>query len=188
MNSAVRFSVFLALIASVAPMALHADSITITAAGRGMQISETVTMIADPKDAGVFEATGITGEVNGVRITGLMAGSDNVNAPTYNGNDTFSFDNLFYSSSPNLDIQGLGFDIGTSGYQGNLYFENGSYKLADSNRNVTTLSSYEADTVAAAPKADTVAAAPEPSSLPLFGTGVIILFLASAVRTKGLMA
>ena len=79
MNSAVRFSVFLALIASVAPMALHADSITITAAGRGMQISETVTMIADPKDAGVFEATGITGEVNGVRITQPL--SDQVRLP-----------------------------------------------------------------------------------------------------------
>jgi hypothetical protein len=186
MNSAVRFTVLVALIASVVPVALHADSITITAAGKGMQISETVTMIADPKDAGVFEATGITGEVNGVRITGLMAGSDNVNAPTYNGNDTFSFDNLLYDSSPDLDIQGLGFDIGTSGYEGNLYFENGSYKFADSNRIVTTLSSYEARAVGAAHKPDAVAATPEPSSLLLFGTGVIIL--ASAVRTKGLMA
>jgi hypothetical protein len=181
-----RFTVFLALIASVAPMALHADSITITAAGNGMQISETVTMIADPKEAGVFEATGISGEVNGVRITGLMAGSDDVNAPTTNPNDTFTFDNLLYDSSPDLDLQGLGFDIGTSGYQGNLYFENGSYKFADSNRNVTTLSSYKADAVGAAPRANTVAAAPEPSSLLLFGTGVIIL--ASAVRSKGLIA
>lgn len=162
------FSLALALLSS---LAAHANTITFSAAGNGFESSGTMTVVADPTTPGTLDVTGVSGEVNGVTITGLLPGSYNANAPSFNAAGTIMYDNLYYVTSPVFDYNGIGLNIGNSGSQGNFYYDQGGYQFLDINDNVVDLTSF------------TVTETPEPSTLVLLGTGIVGLAFTFARRS-----
>ena len=170
-----RLTVFVALVlALVASSHLaFADNFTFTAVGAGFQSSGTITATADVSTPNVFDVTAISGEVNNVAITGLLPCANySASHPCTNTNGVFIYDNLLGTLAPVLDYNGIGFNIGNAGYQGNFYFNLGNYQFLDSNNVNTTLESLN---VAVAPT-------PEPSTFVFLGTG--LLAMAGLVRSR----
>lgn len=161
-NFAVRSLLMLALGSLFAPVAAHADTFSFTAVGTGFESSGTLTTMADAQTPGASDITAITGEVNGVAITSLLPGSYNASAPSTNSTGVFVYDNLLLNGTPEFNYNGVGFTIATTGYQGNFFFDQGTYKFLDSNGATTNLSEFQ-----------TTAQTPEPGSLILLGTGMI---------------
>ena len=167
----------MAALLSIAPAA-HATTFTFTATGPGINSSGTLTVVADPTIANAFDVNGISGTFNGVAITGLLPcpAYDPANPCNNNTPRNFSFDNLLYNQIPALDFNGIGFSIGTAGYQGNFFFNaNGdpaTYVFFDSNNNQVLLTSFTASPV------------PEPGSLVLLGSGIFGILTTVRRRIK----
>jgi hypothetical protein len=146
-----------------APLVAHADTTyDFQALGTGFESSGTLT-VSPSGTSGVFDITGVSGEVNGTAITGLIPGSYDASNPTHTSDGAFFFDNLFYTPAPYFDYNGIGLNVGSSGYQFNFYYNGSAYETWDSNNDTLVLDSF---TISAAPT-------PEPSSLLLLGTGMI---------------
>ena len=171
MTLQVRCLSFVVLIACLAPAALHADTFTFSATGSGFTSSGTLTGTLEAGDPGVYDITGITGTVNGVTITGILAPGQ-LHLGTSN-------DNLLNTNvgSTLLDYDGIGFTFGSPSSQGNFYYYDGEYVF----QSVVPGGNGAVDDIQFA-VTDTTAVTPEPSTLMLFGTGV--LGLAGAARRR----
>jgi hypothetical protein len=121
--------------------------------------SGTFTATFVSGDEYLINPNGITGTIDGLSITALISPGG------FGDNDN----ELFYPSTPQLDIFGVTFVAG--GIDWDLYF-NGSYVLASSSGVCSSRNQCSPDSFSA-----TLAATPLPTAIPLFGTGLVVMGL-----------
>ena len=164
----------------------HADTFQFSATNSGFSASGSITAVAG-QTAGTEDITAISGEVNGIAIAGLVAGSYDAANPSHQNffsigayNYGGIFDDLLYTATDGsglLDEYGVEFTL-ADGTMANLYDQAGAayyldnhiYTAADIND-----PGVPVDSLAIAP-------APEPSSLLLFGSGALAML--GAVRRR----
>ena len=117
-----------------------------------------------------FDITAFTGTVDGDPIDGLLGSPLELGGPTISPLGTFIYDNIVYpGSAPVFDTWGVLFSI--SGAEGNIWGNSGRHDY----------SYYECCYAVANDQIDTFtltqAAVGEPSSLALFGSGLLGLWL-----------
>jgi hypothetical protein len=183
-----KFGLTLAMATAIAllPSIAKADGFNFTITGNGVTASGVIT-VATTGTPGVDEITGIYGTysdsgISNAQITGMYP--DPTFSPIEDSHSLFIFDNLFYESGNSglaLDYYGMVFTLDNGGYvgvcgtsctTGGLPY---NLNVVDATGNYTH--NNEGIGVTFSP-----AATPEPSSLMLFGTGV--LGLAGAARRK----
>jgi hypothetical protein len=91
--------------------------------GTGVSASGTFTTIDAPDEAGLYQIVGITGDDNGVTITGLQP-----TGTAISGNEPYSVDNLVSAVEPRLTTHGFGFSLANGNYanpfhNGSTYYE-----------------------------------------------------------------
>ena len=84
--------------------------------GSGINASGTFTTREAPNADGFYEITGITGEANGVSISGLQP-----TGTAIPGNDGYPVDNLVRAAVPQLTIHGFAFAL-TNGTYANPFY------------------------------------------------------------------
>jgi hypothetical protein len=84
--------------------------------GEGVAASGTLTTKDAPNANGFFEITGITGEANGVAITGLEPPGTSIP-----GNDGYPVDNLVRTDAPQLTLHGFGYALANGTYANPFY-------------------------------------------------------------------
>jgi hypothetical protein len=137
-------------------------------------------------NGGAYTVTGVTGQRNGVTVTGLLPAGNN---PTTCPSGTKSFcwvlgsDNLYFPSPPDLDKYGIGYK--TTNDLLNLYWYDGSYydlsykSLASACPPDTATCGYLGTAVKV-----TTTQVPEPATLSLFGLGLLAVGLASRRKRR----
>jgi hypothetical protein len=84
--------------------------------GEGVAASGTFTAKDAPNADGFYEITGITGEANGVAITGLQPPGTSIP-----GNDGYPVDNLIRAAAPQLSKSGFGYKLADGTYANPFY-------------------------------------------------------------------
>jgi hypothetical protein len=84
--------------------------------GEGVTASGAFTTKDKPDGDGFYEITGITGEANGVAITGLQPPGTSVP-----GNDGYPVDNLVRTDAPRLTMHGFGYALANGAYANPFY-------------------------------------------------------------------
>jgi hypothetical protein len=84
--------------------------------GEGVAASGAFTTKDAPNADGFFEITAITGEANGVAITGLQAPGTSIP-----GNDGYPVDNLVRTDAPQLTLHGFGYALADGTYANPFY-------------------------------------------------------------------
>lgn len=84
--------------------------------GEGVAASGTFATTDKPNADGFYEITAITGEANGVAITGLQAPGTSIP-----GNDGYPVDNLVRTTAPQLSIHGFGYNLADGTYANPFY-------------------------------------------------------------------
>jgi hypothetical protein len=168
-----RLKLLLFIAALSVSLVAHADEFNFTATGSGINSSGTIVAVADPTTANAFDVESISGTYNGSAIALLPCATyDPANSCDNTNPYNFYFDNLLYISAgqPFLDFSGIGFSVGTTGYESSFYYDNtdnpGTYRLFDNNNFTEPLDSFTVTPVAA----------PEPDTLILFGSGLLGMF------------
>ena len=84
--------------------------------GEGVAASGTFTTNDAPNADGFYEITGITGEANGVAITGLEPPGTSIP-----GNDGYPVDNLVRTETPRLTMHGFGYALADGTFANPFY-------------------------------------------------------------------
>jgi hypothetical protein len=84
--------------------------------GEGVSASGAFTTKDPPNADGFYEITAITGEANGVAITGLQPAGTSIP-----GNDGYPVDNLVRTEGPQLTLHGFGYALGNGTYANPFY-------------------------------------------------------------------
>jgi hypothetical protein len=84
--------------------------------GEGVAASGTFTTTDTPNGDGFYEITGITGEANGVAITGLEPAGTAIP-----GNDGYPVDNRVRTQAPQLSKAGFGYALADGTYVNPFY-------------------------------------------------------------------
>src|SRR5215475_9300848 len=84
--------------------------------GEGVSASGTFTTKDEPNADGFYEITGITGEMNGVAITGLQPPGTSIP-----GNDGYPVDDLVRVEGPQLSLHGFGYALADGTYANPFY-------------------------------------------------------------------
>ena len=82
----------------------------------GVAASGTFTTKDAPNADGFYEITGITGEANGVAISGLQPAGTSIP-----GNDGYPVDNLIRTETPQLSLHGFGYALADGTYANPFY-------------------------------------------------------------------
>jgi hypothetical protein len=109
---ATAFLIAAALIASEA----HASTWKWSYQGEGVEASGTFTAADAPNADGFYEITVITGEANGVAITGLQPSGTSIP-----GNDGYPVDNLVRTDVPRLTAHGFGYALANGTFANPFY-------------------------------------------------------------------
>jgi len=106
--SAIRLKLALFFLVGAAPAALPAEALEWKWSyhGKGVSASGGFTTEDAPNADGFFEITGITGEANGVAITGLQPPGTSIP-----GNDGYPVDDLVRVEGPQLSLHGFGYAL-----------------------------------------------------------------------------
>lgn len=84
--------------------------------GEGVAASGAFTTSDKPNADGLYEITAISGEANGVAITGLQAPGTSIP-----GNDGYPVDNLVRIEAPQLSLHGFGYALANKTYANPFY-------------------------------------------------------------------
>jgi hypothetical protein len=164
--------------------AAHADTFTFAWESTGQSGigtgAGTLTAVTDINIPNALDVTGISGTVDGSPIIGLLpcAAYDPGNPGSSSGN-SFFYDNLLYPGGTGafgitvLDFRGIGLDLG-NGVEGSYY--------ASSSHQTSFITNLPHDNGHLA--SFSITALPEPGSFILFGTGLLFLGIAGAVRHR----
>ena len=168
----------LALAALAAPLALHADtynfaittSDTSSTPGSSFTVSGTITGPADPYAPAAFDIDSITGAASIYTFSGIVTADTNSQvSATQSG---FTFDNVLYTGSGENHVDADGFLLYLTSPRGlslaHVYYNNGyEVDVVDPNDpgDVTPFAIASFDV--------SPSTVPEPSTLALFGTGLL---------------
>ena len=84
--------------------------------GEGVSASGSLTTKDAPNANGFYEITGVSGEMNGVAITGLQPAGTSIP-----GNDGYPVDNFIRTETPQLSVHGFGYRLADGTYANPFY-------------------------------------------------------------------
>lgn len=142
------------LIVLACAQSVYANQFNFTFGGSGISASGTLTGTLVSGDE--FMITSLTGTQNGMAMTLLTPLTFGMN------------DNDLFSSSPFLDLSGLGFSVGSTDY--NVYFDSSLDEYFECNNSASSTCPAGSGTQITF---GSLSATPEPGSLLLLGTGLL---------------
>ena len=171
---------FVALALLAAPLALHADTynFSITTAdtsstpGSSFTVDGTISGPADPYAASAFDINSITGAASIYTFSDIVNATPQTNSQMSSTQNGFTFDNVLYTTAGTNHVDANGFlltllsPMGTS--LAHVYYNNGyEVDVLDPNDpgDVTPFAITRFDI--------SPSTVPEPSTLALFGTGLV---------------
>lgn len=137
----------------------------VNGSGGGNTLDALLTATNDPADPSAMLITGITGMFDGQMIDVFYPSNGDPNNPTITPDGRYFIDDVLYPGGPYLDFWGLAFDVTGIG-DVNVYYDVNGYQVLMP-PDYQTPHTFDTFTVR------NVTAVPEPSSLLLFGSGLL---------------